>query len=55
MRFAHESGASVLEGYPVEPGHSDPFTGHRALLERAGFRIEPRDGSRDVARLERLG
>lgn len=53
--YAQRCGATVIEGYPVEPGHSDPFTGHRALFEAAGFHIEPREGSRAVARLDLPG
>jgi GNAT superfamily N-acetyltransferase len=48
---AREAGARVLEGYPVAPGHGDPFTGHVALYEAAGFDVQMGDTSRGLARL----
>ena len=46
------TGARVLEGYPVEPGHGDPFTGYASLFEAAGFAVEMGDTSRGLARIE---
>jgi GNAT superfamily N-acetyltransferase len=48
---AREAGARVLEGYPVAPGHGDPFTGHVALYEAAGFAVQMGQTSRGLARL----
>jgi GNAT superfamily N-acetyltransferase len=49
---ARKAGARVLEGYPVAPGHGDPFTGHVALFEAAGFAVSMGDTSRGLARLQ---
>ena len=49
---ARAKGARVLEGYPVAPGHGDPFTGHARLFEAAGFTVTLGDTSRGLARLD---
>jgi GNAT superfamily N-acetyltransferase len=49
---ARARGARVLEGYPVEPGHGDPFTGFASLFEAAGFTVELGETSRGLARIE---
>jgi GNAT superfamily N-acetyltransferase len=51
VETATAAGAQVLEGYPVRPGHGDPFTGHAALFEAAGFTVTLGDTSRGLARL----
>jgi GNAT superfamily N-acetyltransferase len=48
---ARKAGAEVLEGYPVAPGHGDPFTGHVALFEAAGFAVQMGATARGLARL----
>jgi GNAT superfamily N-acetyltransferase len=48
---AREGGARILEGYPVTPGHGDPFTGFASLFEAAGFTVDLGDTSRGLARL----
>jgi GNAT superfamily N-acetyltransferase len=51
VETATKAGARILEGYPVPPGHGDPFTGHAALFEAAGFTVGMGDTSRGLARL----
>jgi GNAT superfamily N-acetyltransferase len=51
IETATKAGARVLEGYPVAPGHGDPFTGHAALYEAAGFTVQLGATSRGLARL----
>jgi GNAT superfamily N-acetyltransferase len=49
---ARANGARVLEGYPVAPGHGDPFTGFASLFEAAGFAVSMGTTSRGLARLD---
>ncbi len=49
---ARKAGARVLEGYPVQPGHGDPFTGYAAQFEATGFTVTMGDTSRGLARLD---
>ena len=56
IEFARQSGASVLEAYPVDkPGRSHDdfmFFGARSLYERAGFtEVARRSPTRVVVRL----
>ena len=48
----HEGRRPDPRGLPRAPGHGDPFTGHAALFEAAGFTVEMGETSRGLARLE---
>jgi GNAT superfamily N-acetyltransferase len=37
--YARDRGATMVEGYPVKPGHVDPFTGFESMFRDAGFRL----------------
>src|SRR5918996_3468659 len=50
VRHAAEQGATIVEGYPVDPtdkpiSNADAFTGVVAMFRRAGFREVARRGS----------
>jgi GNAT superfamily N-acetyltransferase len=38
VNYAASQGARLVEGYPVEPGHSYQFMGSPAIFKAAGFR-----------------
>jgi GNAT superfamily N-acetyltransferase len=53
--YAREQGATVLEGYPLDPGGHKPsnaaaFTGVLKQFERAGFVEVARRGGRPIVR-----
>ena len=55
VRHAAEQGATIVEGYPVDPtdkpiSNADAFTGVVAMFRRAGFREVARRGSRPIMR-----
>jgi GNAT superfamily N-acetyltransferase len=39
VAYARDRGATMVEGYPVKPGHVDPFTGFESMFREAGFRL----------------
>jgi GNAT superfamily N-acetyltransferase len=39
VAYARARGATMIEGYPVKPGHVDPFTGFESMFLEAGFRL----------------
>lgn len=55
VRYATERGATMMEGYPVDPtdraiSNSDAYTGVISMFERAGFREVTRRGRRPIMR-----
>ncbi len=48
--YAREQGAEAVEGYPVQPGDRDPFTGFESMFLAAGFEVARRGGRRTVVR-----
>ncbi len=50
VAHAVSRGATTVEGYPVEPGDGDPYTGYRTMFEAAGFRLVREGGRRSVMR-----
>jgi GNAT superfamily N-acetyltransferase len=39
VKYARSQGARIVEGYPVQPGNVDPFTGFESMFRAAGFRV----------------
>jgi GNAT superfamily N-acetyltransferase len=59
VRHAAERGATIVEGYPVDPtdrriSNADAYTGVESMFRRAGFREAARRGSRPIMR-KRVG
>ena len=55
VRHAAEQGATMVEGYPVDPSvrkfpNADAYTGVVSMFRRAGFREVVRRGSRPIMR-----
>ena len=55
VRHAAEQGATIVEGYPVDPtdrkiSNADAYTGVVSMFRRAGFREVARRGSRPIMR-----
>ncbi len=51
VEYAASQGARIVEGYPVEPGHSYQFMGSPAIFKAAGFREAARaDNDRPIVR-----
>ncbi|HEV8682136.1 MAG TPA: GNAT family N-acetyltransferase [Actinomycetota bacterium] len=55
VRHAAERGATIVEGYPVDPAdrpisNADAYTGVVSMFRRAGFREVARRGSRPIMR-----
>jgi GNAT superfamily N-acetyltransferase len=55
IRYAAERGATIVEGYPVDPtdrhiSNADAYTGVISMFERAGFREVARRGTRPIMR-----
>jgi GNAT superfamily N-acetyltransferase len=55
VRYAAERGATIVEGYPVDPtdrtiSNADAYTGVISMFERAGFREVARRGARPIMR-----
>jgi GNAT superfamily N-acetyltransferase len=44
-------GATIVEGYPVRPGDSDPYTGFESMFRAAGFEPVREGGRRSIFRL----
>ena len=51
VEHAAAQGAHIVEGYPVEPGHSYQFMGSPAIFKAAGFRVVARaENNRPIVR-----
>ena len=50
VEYAAARGARIVEGYPVRPGDSDPYTGFQSMFEKAGFEMVREGGRRSIMR-----
>ena len=55
VAYAGEQGAEIVEGYPVQPGDRDPFTGFESMFLAAGFAVARRGGRRTIVRRQLRG
>ncbi len=52
VEHARSAGARIVEGYAVEAGDGDPYTGFRSMFEACGFRVVRPGGRRSIMRRE---